>query len=115
MIIHRDLKPDNILFDKEYKNIKIHDFGQSRIIVKGELLRSSVGTPQYCAPEVLLSNKSKCGYVGPAVDIWSLGVILYTMCFGHFPWVGDTLQEQIDNASKGSWFKPIKLDLSILL
>jgi serine/threonine protein kinase len=57
--------------------IKISDFGLSRIIGEGSFMKTVCGTPQYLAPEVLTKAQSQ-GY-SKAVDIWSLGVILYTM------------------------------------
>ncbi len=78
-IVHRDLKPENILVERdpqtnEVLHIKLTDFGLSKIIVPGEIMMDSCGTPAYVAPEVLLKN----GYQ-KEVDIWSTGVILYTM------------------------------------
>jgi len=77
--VHRDLKPENILIEldeqtKEVQHIKLTDFGLSKIIMPGESMFDSCGTPAYVAPEVL----SKKGYY-KEVDIWSTGVILYTM------------------------------------
>jgi serine/threonine protein kinase len=77
--VHRDLKPENILIEKDaatetIQNVKISDFGLSKIAVPGEKMYDSCGTPAYVAPEVLL----KVGY-GYEVDLWSLGVIMYTM------------------------------------
>lgn len=70
-IMHRDLKPNNILIDDEC-NIKLCDFGSSRIDVNDQSKTISVGTKWYKAPEILLGMKTynkKC-------DIWSLGCIL---------------------------------------
>jgi len=78
-VVHRDLKPENILVEcdestHEVTHIKLTDFGLSKIITPGELMTDSCGTPAYVAPEVL----SKKGY-SKEVDVWSTGVILYTM------------------------------------
>ena len=77
--MHRDLKPENILVEcdeatNEVIHVKITDFGLSKIIVPGEIMFESCGTPAYVAPEVLY----KKGY-SKEVDIWSAGIILYTM------------------------------------
>ncbi|KAH3762409.1 protein kinase 1 [Pelomyxa schiedti] len=82
-ITHRDLKPENILLaTPESHVIKISDFGLSRILDEGTItqMQTVVGTPQYVAPEVLLGK----GY-RPNVDLWSLGVILYVMLCGYYP------------------------------
>ena len=86
-IIHRDLKPENILLrDKEEPaNVVISDFGLSKFIPEdGHLLMTACGSPQYVAPEVLLGS----GY-GPAVDIWSAGVIAYCLLAGYTPFYGE--------------------------
>jgi 5'-AMP-activated protein kinase catalytic alpha subunit len=80
MIVHRDLKPENLLLDK-YLNVKIADFGLSNMMTDGEFLRTSCGSPNYAAPEVI-SGKL---YAGPEVDIWSCGVILYALLCGTLP------------------------------
>eukprot|EP00743_Colponemidia_sp_Colp-15_P003356 GILK01003628.1.p1 GENE.GILK01003628.1~~GILK01003628.1.p1 ORF type:complete len:479 (+),score=104.19 GILK01003628.1:77-1513(+) len=99
-IVHRDLKPENILMvDKtDNSDIKISDFGLAKIIGSGpggvNNLTTFCGTPQYFAPEVLKSRDSKQGY-GKAVDMWSLGVILYILLSGSPPFDDDTLYAQI--------------------
>lgn len=76
-VIHRDLKPENILIEKNeisgnFENIKIIDFGFSKVVLPDELILDLCGTLAYVAPEVLL----KRGY-NMQVDIWSAGCILY--------------------------------------
>lgn len=78
-VVHRDLKPENILIEKdpeteEVCNIKLTDFGLSKIAVPNEIMHESCGTPAYVAPEVL----HKKGYK-KEVDMWSAGVIFYTL------------------------------------
>jgi len=83
-IVHRDLKPENILFaNKKYEDVKISDFGLSRIVGDGSFLQTMCGTPQYLAPEIINNTESK-GY-SKKVDVWSLGAILYFMLSGTPP------------------------------
>jgi 5'-AMP-activated protein kinase catalytic alpha subunit len=77
-VCHRDLKPENIIID-EHRRIKIIDFGfsaSSRIN-----LNNFCGTPAYMSPELV----RKVAYNGAKADIWALGVILYLMLIGVFP------------------------------
>ncbi|KAI5737364.1 hypothetical protein M8J76_012789 [Diaphorina citri] len=80
-VVHRDLKPENLLFsDPAGDNIKVVDFGFA--CLKRESLHTPCFTLQYAAPEVLRQDKS--GY-DENCDLWSLGVILYTMLCGRVP------------------------------
>ena len=87
--MHRDLKPENFLYaDKsEDSDLKIIDFGLSKILSNDNKMNSIVGTIYYMAPEVLQMNyEEKC-------DVWSAGVILYIMLCGKPPFFGKTDSE----------------------
>ena len=84
-IVHRDLKPENIvLIETRNKEvfIKLIDFGTS-ITIKGKNLTQELGTIYYIAPEVFMNNYNE------KADIWSCGIILYTMLCGHPPFCGN--------------------------
>ncbi|XWS21369.1 hypothetical protein CRYUN_Cryun30bG0049700 [Craigia yunnanensis] len=104
-VYHRDLKPENLLLDSQ-GNLKISDFGLSALPEQGvNLLRTTCGTPNYVAPEVL-SHK---GYDGAVADVWSCGVILYVLMAGYLPFDEldlTTLYSKIEKAefSCPSWF-----------
>ncbi len=87
-ILHRDIKLDNILLSTEGE-IKICDFGVSKIIKKGEKMSEQCGTPAYIAPEILLDK----GYDGFACDIWSAGIVLYAMLYGTVPFKANNMSE----------------------
>lgn len=87
-IVHRDIKLDNILLDVD-RNIKICDFGVSKLNPKNSIMYEQCGTPAYIAPEILLDE----GYSGFGVDIWSSGVLLYVMLSGMMPFKADTLED----------------------
>ncbi|XP_019420414.1 PREDICTED: serine/threonine-protein kinase SRK2I-like isoform X2 [Lupinus angustifolius] len=81
-ICHRDLKMENILLDgNPVPLLKICDFGFSKSNLLHSRPKSTVGTPTYVAPEVFFRQE----YDGKAVDVWSCGVILYTMLVGAYP------------------------------
>jgi serine/threonine protein kinase len=120
-IAHRDLKPENILFadcerDLAKATVKLIDFGfakrmtpggsgapeVSRPVITQNSFQTRLGSPNYVAPEILTS---KIGY-GVEVDVWSLGVILYIMLCGYFPFYHENERELYRQIRKGSFDMP---------
>jgi len=86
-VVHRDLKAENLLLTDEFKTIKIADFGFANYYKQDKLLSTWCGSPPYAAPELFKGLQ----YVGPPVDIWSMGVILYVLVCGSLPFDGHNL------------------------
>ncbi len=102
-IVHRDLKTDNIMLTKNNETgiIKIMDFGLSKVVGPKEGLIDGYGTLNYCAPEVLMREP-----YNKQIDIWSLGIILFFMLVGHFPFQGN--KEEI--IAKNIVYQPLIFD-----
>ncbi|XP_009768608.1 SNF1-related protein kinase catalytic subunit alpha KIN10-like [Nicotiana tabacum] len=104
MVVHRDLKPENLLLDSKW-NVKIADFGLSNIMRDGHFLKTSCGSPNYAAPEVI-SGKL---YAGPEVDVWSCGVILYALLCGTLPFDDENIPNLFKKIKGGMYTLPSHL------
>ena len=107
-VVHRDLKPDNLLFDTPADDavIQVADFGLGKIMDEQQmyLLTEICGTPGYIAPEIY----RKLGH-GPAMDIWSTGVIAYYILVGYTPFDLATTDAERDQVVAGVYrFEPEK-------
>jgi len=95
-IVHRDLKPENILCGEELEDLKIADFGLSKMVLPTEKMEAACGTLSYVAPEVLTAQ----GY-GKEADLWSVGVILFLLLCGKLPFDGADTNEIIRATIQG--------------
>lgn len=103
-IVHRDLKPENLIYASPMKDapIKITDFGLAKYRPEEQKTMSTAcGTPGYVAPEVLKNEP-----YGPAVDMWSLGVILYILLCGFPPFYHESTSALYKQIKKGQYDFP---------
>jgi serine/threonine-protein kinase HSL1, negative regulator of Swe1 kinase len=101
-ICHRDLKPENILL-KDNGQVKIADFGMAALHqTSTHRLQTACGSPHYAAPELLRHQF----YKGSAVDIWSMGVILYAMLAGRLPFDDEDLNVMLNKAKRAAYEMP---------
>ncbi|CAD8127504.1 unnamed protein product [Paramecium sonneborni] len=100
-LIHRDLKLENIMFaNKNDTLIKIVDFGIAGMAVNSNMDKLNIGTIRYMAPETLQGNNSK---IGPHIDVWAMGVILFHLIFGKYPFEGDSNFDIIQNITNNNY------------
>ena len=107
-VIHRDLKLGNLMIN-ENMEIKLGDFGlATKLDFDGERKRTICGTPNYIAPEVL-DGKNGHSY---EVDIWSLGVIIYTLIIGKPPFETKDVKTTYDRIRKNNYHFPDHVAIS---
>lgn len=97
-IVHRDLKLGNLVLHQSTHKVIITNFCLGKHLVsENDLLKDQRGSPAYISPDVL------CGkpYIGKPSDMWALGVVLYTMLYGQFPFY-DSSPTQLFNKIKGA-------------
>ncbi|EGD72674.1 CAMK/CAMKL protein kinase [Salpingoeca rosetta] len=100
-IVHRDLKLENLLLDDD-GDVKVTDFGFSNVYKDGNLMSTFVGSPAYAAPEIMANEK----YSGPKADIWSLGVIVYTLLSGEMPFQADNIADKLRHITQAEYEMP---------
>ena len=103
-VAHRDLKPENVLIEK-WPKIKVSDFGLCGYLREDELMSTFCGSTLYCAPECLSQQE----YDGRASDVWSLGVILFSMVTGDNPWKGANMAQMVTQIKTGNYTVPDSL------
>ncbi|TFK34507.1 kinase-like domain-containing protein [Crucibulum laeve] len=106
-IVHRDLKPENILVASlSPPVVKIADWGMATFAPPGVGLTTSCGSPHYASPEVV-SGRS---YHGTAADIWSCGVVLYTLLTGTLPFNDRRTKKLLEKIKVGEYDIPCWID-----
>ncbi|CAM9258662.1 unnamed protein product, partial [Laminaria digitata] len=103
-VTHRDLKPENLLLQSSEDGwrLKIIDFGLSNTHEGGKMLQTACGSPCYAAPE-MIAGKS---YRGPAADVWSCGVVLFTLVAGFLPFEDPNTSALYKKILSGCYEKP---------
>lgn len=107
-VVHRDLKLGNLFLDQNF-DLKIGDFGLSAKIKPGQKKNTICGTPNYIAPEVLFDKENGHSY---EVDIWSLGVIIYTLLVGVPPFQKKNVKEIYKNIQRNRYTYPSDFEIS---
>ena len=111
--VHRDIKCENVLLSAARDRVIIADFGFAGKWSPYSQLNEPFGSLHYSSPEIVTARP----YFGPEVDVWSLGVVLYALCFGRLPFGGESEDEIADRIVAGNYPMPTgaSTDLYILL
>jgi len=105
LICHRDLKLENILVS-DRQRVKIIDFGFGIRTPSDVLLKIYCGTSSYMSPEIVRKQE----YSGFKADIWALGVVLYVMLTGRFPFKAKTEKELFGRIQMGQFLPPMQIN-----
>lgn len=106
-VLHRDLKCENILLD-EGNNVRITDFGFAKYYNKSDLCKTFCGSAAYAAYEILKGIP----YDGEKADVWSMGVVLYTMVTGRMPFDDSDTKVLLQHIKRGVTFQKSKQQIS---
>jgi len=110
-VIHRDLKLGNLFLDKNL-NIKVGDLGLATRLEDAEEKRKTIcGTPNYIAPEIIQGDKAKRGH-SFEVDVWSMGVVLYTVLVGKPPYEAKDVKSTYQRILKNEYSFPKHVEIS---
>jgi len=107
-VSHRDVKLENVLFVDD-KDIKLIDFGFSTVCQPGKKLKVFCGTPSYMAPEIVRRSE----YEGKPVDIWSMGILLYALLCGCFPFRAKAYPDLYRRIARGTFAIPDELSVPV--
>jgi len=107
-VVHRDLKLENVLLDV-HGNAKLADWGFGRFfsVDSSSRIKEWCGSPPYAAPEIFLGRP----YIGPSIDIWSLGVVFYGIVTGKLPFDSDTFDGVCGKVISGGFSVPFFMAL----
>ena len=103
-LAHRDIKPENILINNA-GNAKLGDFGLCHLTSPQKLLTTPCGSPLYAPPEII----SGTPYDGLKSDMWSLGVVLFTMCTGSLPWAQTNQSKLLQQIQDAEYVIPLSV------
>lgn len=101
--VHRDIKCENVLLSAARDRVIIADFGFAGKWAPDRQLNEPLGSLHYSSPEIVTARP----YTGPEVDVWSLGVVLYALCFGRLPFGGASEDEIADRILTGQYPTPV--------
>ncbi|ODV73040.1 KIN1/KIN2 family serine/threonine-protein kinase [Cyberlindnera jadinii NRRL Y-1542] len=108
-VVHRDLKIENIMISKS-GDIKLIDFGLSNMYSNDSLLKTYCGSLYFAAPELLSAHP----YIGPEIDVWSFGIVLYVLVCGKVPFDDQSVSVLHEMIKKGKVEYPSFLSSEVI-